>query len=283
MIWRILGRKEIKVVPNMTNPFTPNGSSNSDPHTRSSTASFGFKEVSPEEKTDLVTSVFRRVAKHYDVMNDVMSLGVHRYWKNELITMLRPRPDMHVLDMAGGTGDIAFRFLEACTGFTPPSRMTVCDRNDKMLYEGKRKAINQGILKGLSWVCGDAADIPFEDNTFDAYTISFGLRNVTEIDKALREARRVLKPGGQFFCLEFSKVTSKPLEKLYDFYSFQVIPKMGALVANDKEAYQYLVESIARFPDQQTLADKIKEAGFGQVSWRDMSQGVVAIHSALKG
>ncbi|HBN21957.1 MAG TPA: bifunctional demethylmenaquinone methyltransferase/2-methoxy-6-polyprenyl-1,4-benzoquinol methylase, partial [Holosporales bacterium] len=219
---------------------------------------------------------------HYDVMNDVMSLGIHRHWKNELITMLRPRPDMHLLDMAGGTGDIAFRFLEACTGFTSPSCVTVCDRNDKMLYEGKRKAINQGILKGLSWVCGDAADIPFEDNTFDAYTISFGLRNVTEIDKALQEAHRVLKPGGQFFCLEFSKVTSKPLEKLYDFYSFQVIPKMGALVANDKEAYQYLVESIARFPDQQTLADKIKDAGFGQVSWRNMSQGVVAIHSALK-
>lgn len=266
----------------MTDPFTPNNASHSPSDDASSKASFGFKDVSPEEKTDLVTSVFRRVAQHYDVMNDVMSLGIHRHWKNELIAMLRPRPDMHLLDMAGGTGDIAFRFLEGCTGFTPPSRVTVCDRNDKMLYEGKRKAINQGILKGLSWVCGDAADIPFEDNTFDAYTISFGLRNVTEIDKALQEARRVLKPGGQFFCLEFSKVTSKPLEKLYDFYSFQVIPNMGALVANDKEAYQYLVESIARFPDQQTLADKIKEAGFSQVSWRNMSQGVVAIHSALK-
>ncbi len=266
----------------MTDSFTPEDPASSAFDGSRSTASFGFKEVSPKEKTDLVTSVFRRVAEHYDVMNDVMSLGIHRYWKNELITMLRPRPGMHLLDMAGGTGDIAFRFLEACAGFTPSSFVTVCDRNDKMLYEGKRKAINKGVLKGLSWICGDAAEIPFKDNTFDAYTISFGLRNVTEIDKALREAHRVLKTGGQFFCLEFSKVTSKTLEKLYDFYSFQVIPKMGALVADDKEAYQYLVESIARFPDQQTLADKIKEAGFAQVSWRNLSQGVVAVHSALK-
>ena len=245
-------------------------------------ASFGFQDVSPEEKTSLVTSVFRRVAKSYDVMNDVMSLGVHRHWKNELIEMVRPRADMHLLDMAGGTGDIAFRFLEATSKFMPESRVSVCDMNDKMLAEGKRKAINQGILKNISWTCCDAAQVPFEDNTFDAYTISFGLRNVTEIHKALKEAHRVLKPGGQFFCLEFSKVTSPPLEKLYDFYSFQIIPQLGGLIANDKEAYQYLVESIARFPDQPTLAHMITEAGFQQVTWRDMSQGIVAIHSGLK-
>ena len=245
-------------------------------------ASFGFQDVSPDEKTDLVTSVFRRVAKSYDIMNDVMSLGVHRHWKNELIDMLRPRPDMHLLDMAGGTGDIAFRFLEAASKFSPESRVSVCDMNDKMLAEGKRKAINRGILKNISWTCCDAANIPFDDNTFDAYTISFGLRNVTEIEKALKEAHRVLKPGGQFFCLEFSKVTSAPLEKLYDFYSFQIIPQLGGLIANDKEAYQYLVESIARFPDQQTLADMVTEAGFQQVTWRDMSQGIVSIHSGFK-
>lgn len=248
----------------------------------SSRSSFGFKEVSPEEKTGLVIDVFKRVAKSYDVMNDVMSLGVHRHWKNELIQMLRPRPGMQLLDMAGGTGDIAFRFLEASQKFTPTSQVSVCDLNDKMLAEGKRKAINQGILQNISWTCCDAAAIPFEDNTFDAYTISFGLRNVTEIEKALKEAYRVLKPGGQFLCLEFSKVTPGPLEKLYDFYSFQVIPRMGALIANDKEAYQYLVESIARFPDQQTLAEMITTAGFQQVTWRDLNQGIVAIHSGLK-
>lgn len=245
-------------------------------------ASFGFADVSLDEKTDLVTSVFRRVAKSYDVMNDLMSLGIHRYWKNELISMLRPRPGMQLLDMAGGTGDVAFRFLEACQGFAPTSAVTVCDRNDKMLFEGKRKAINKGILENITWVCGDATDVPFADDSFDAYTISFGLRNVTEIEKALKEARRVLKPGGQFFCLEFSKVTSQPLEKIYEFYSFQVIPKLGALVANDKEAYQYLVESIARFPDQQTLAHMMVAAGFKQVAWRDMNQGIVALHSAIK-
>ena len=246
------------------------------------TSSFGFQEVSPEEKTSLVTSVFRRVAKSYDLMNDVMSLGIHRHWKNELIEMLRPRPGMHLLDMAGGTGDIAFRFLEASKQFTPASRVSVCDMNDQMLAEGKRKAINQGILENISWTCCDAAHIPFEDNSFDAYTISFGLRNVTEIEKALQEAYRVLKPGGQFFCLEFSKVTSEPLEKLYDFYSFQVIPKIGSMIANDKEAYQYLVESIARFPDQETLADMIRDAGFQQVTWRNMNRGIVALHSGLK-
>ncbi len=247
-----------------------------------SKTSFGFKDVSPDEKTDRVTDIFRRVAKSYDVMNDVMSLGVHRYWKNELIQMLRPRSGMHLLDMAGGTGDIAFRFLEASQKFTPASQVNVCDMNDKMLAEGKRKAINQGILENISWTCCDAASIPFADNTFDAYTISFGLRNVTKMEKALKEAYRVLKPGGQFFCLEFSKVTSASLEKLYDFYSFQIIPKMGSLIANDKEAYQYLVESIARFPDQQTLAERVTKAGFQQVTWRDMNQGIVAIHSGLK-
>jgi demethylmenaquinone methyltransferase/2-methoxy-6-polyprenyl-1,4-benzoquinol methylase len=243
---------------------------------------FGFQDVPASQKIDLVSSVFKRVAKSYDLMNDLMSLGIHRLWKKELIQMLRPRPHMHLLDMAGGTGDIAFRFLEACAPFNPSSHVTVCDQNEAMLLEGKRKAINQGILKNIDWVVSDAAVLPFADNTFDAYTISFGLRNVTEIEKALQEAHRVLKPGGQFFCLDFSKVTSEPLEKLYAFYSFQIIPRVGALVAKDKEAYQYLVESIARFPDQSTLAQMIQGAGFDQVTWRNLSQGIVAIHSGIK-
>lgn len=244
--------------------------------------SFGFKTVTKDEKTSLVKDVFSRVASRYDLMNDVMSAGVHRLWKNELIEMIRPRPDMHLIDMAGGTGDIAFRFLNRTKAMTPQSQVTVCDINEQMLFEGKRKAINNGILQNITWNCCDATNTPFPDNTFDAYTISFGLRNVTEIAKAIQEAHRILKPGGQFFCLEFSKVKSNYLAKLYNFYSFEVIPKVGGVIANDKEAYQYLVESIEKFPNQEDLAQMITDAGFSQVSWRNMSKGIVAIHSGTK-
>ncbi len=244
---------------------------------------FGFKNVDTHDKLELVKGVFSRVAKSYDFMNDVMSFGMHRHWKNELIQMLRPRGGMHLLDMAGGTGDIALRFLKSTESFAEKSKVTVCDYNQDMLDEGRRKALNKGIITGIDWVQIDAADLSkFSNDTFDAYTISFGLRNVTEIEKALTEAYRVLKPGGQFFCMEFSKVTSEPLEKLYNFYSFKMIPKMGEVIAKDKEAYDYLVESISRFPNQEVLAAMIKKAGFQSVTWCDLNKGIVAIHSAIK-
>ena len=243
---------------------------------------FGFRDVDAKEKPSLVQSVFSRVAGSYDLMNDVMSFGIHRYWKQELIKLLRPFPGMSLIDMAGGTGDIAFRFLDESASFTPQPSVTICDHNPDMLKEGRRKAINQGRLTNIEWVECDAAKLPFEDNQFDAYTISFGLRNVTEMEKALQEAFRVLKPGGMFFCLEFSKVNHEGLKKLYEFYSFSVIPKLGSLIAKDKQAYEYLVESIARFPDQDSLSMMITKAAFHNVTWRNLTDGIVAIHSAQK-
>jgi demethylmenaquinone methyltransferase/2-methoxy-6-polyprenyl-1,4-benzoquinol methylase len=240
--------------------------------------SFGYQTVTPEEKTELVSDVFKRIAKRYDQMNDLMSFGLHRRWKNELVELLRPYPGMHLLDMAGGTGDVACRFLQASTD----SQVTVCDANEDMLAEGKRRAINRGIVTGLTWVTADAADLPFPDNTFDAYSISFGLRNVTHIDRALAEAQRVLKPGGLFACLEFSKIQSPLMNKMYRLYAFDIIPALGQVVAGDKAAYQYMVESIDKFPDQETLASWITQAGFEKITWRNLSNGVVALHSALK-
>lgn len=243
---------------------------------------FGFKNVSALEKPSLVQSVFSSVAKSYDIMNDIMSMGVHRYWKSEFVKLVQPFPGMKMIDMAGGTGDISFRVLDEAKQFNPPVSITLCDYNQDMLTEGRRKAINQGRLENIDYVNCDAANLPFNDHSFDVYTISFGLRNVTEIEQGLREANRVLKPGGRFYCLEFSKVQSKTIEKLYDFYTFQIIPKMGGLIAKDKAAYQYLVESIARFPEQTILASMISEAGFDHVTWRNMTDGIVAIHSAQK-
>lgn len=244
--------------------------------------SFGFKKVSPQEKTKEVYSVFKRVASRYDLMNDVMSLGIHRLWKQKLIEMIRPRPGMHLLDMAGGTGDIAIRFLNAAKMYSPQAQATVCDRNEAMMVTGRNKAIDAGILHDLDWVCADAAALPFSDQSFDTYSISFGLRNVTNIPSALKEAWRVLKPGGQYFCLEFSKVSNPLLQKAYEEYSFRLIPKLGGWVAQDRDAYQYLVESIARFPDQETLMKMIQTAGFKQTSYVNLSNGIVAIHSGIK-
>lgn len=241
--------------------------------------SFGFKKVSPEEKTHLVQDVFDRVAGKYDLMNDVLSLGIHRLWKAELIKMLRPRPHIHLLDVAGGTGDIALKFLKSCAY---SSNVTVYDANQSMLKAGFNRAIDQGILKGLSWICGDAAVLPFQNNFYDAYSIAFGLRNVTDIEGALKEAYRVLKPGGMFFCLEFSKITLPSLAKLYKFYSFNIIPTLGSLIAKDKDAYQYLVESIEEFYSQEALATLLQKAGFSQVSYQNLSSGIVAIHSGIK-
>ncbi|WP_425407681.1 class I SAM-dependent methyltransferase [Hwanghaeella sp.] len=242
------------------------------------TASFGFKTVSPEEKPSLVQGVFESVAGRYDLMNDLMSGGVHRLWKAALIDRLKPRPSMHLLDVAGGTGDIAFRFLQAGGG-----HVSVCDLTEGMVRVGRDRAIDDGILGNkIDWLVGDAQKLPLADRSVDAYTIAFGLRNVTDIDAALAEARRVLKPGGHFLCLEFSHVVLPVLDDIYDTYSFRVLPALGQAVANDRDSYQYLVESIRRFPEQKTLAAKMADAGLARADWQNLSGGIAAIHSGWR-
>lgn len=238
---------------------------------------FGFRKVAADEKADLVRGVFERVARRYDLMNDAMSGGVHRLWKREMVEWLKPQPGMTVIDVAGGTGDIARRFRDAGGG-----PVTVCDINESMLRVGRDKAIDRGLLAGIDWVVGDAEALPFPDCSVGAYTIAFGLRNVTHIDRALAEARRVLRPGGRFFCLEFSHVTIPWLERLYDRYSFGVLPALGAVVAQDRESYQYLVESIRRFPPQEKLTGMMAGAGLELVAYRNLSGGIAAIHSGWR-
>lgn len=242
----------------------------------SGTTHFGFRTVAEGEKEGLVREVFDAVAPKYDLMNDLMSAGVHRLWKAAMIDMLGPRPGEAILDMAGGTGDIAFRLLERVGIEGPP--VTVSDINASMLSVGRDRAIDRGKLTGLSWCCTNAEILPYGDMTFDAYTIAFGLRNVTHIDTALAEARRVLKPGGRFLCLEFSKVIVPVLDKLYDAYSFSVLPWLGQFVAGDREAYKYLAESIRRFPDQNALAERMNTAGLTHVKVRNLSGGIAALH-----
>ncbi|TWI37025.1 bifunctional demethylmenaquinone methyltransferase/2-methoxy-6-polyprenyl-1,4-benzoquinol methylase UbiE [Paracoccus sulfuroxidans] len=239
---------------------------------------FGFKTVAEEDKAGLVHGVFSSVASRYDVMNDVMSVGIHRLWKTALMDWLAPRDGQHLLDVAGGTGDIAFRFLERAPG----ARVTVCDMTESMLVEGRKRAEAQDRPDRLSWVTGDAMALPFPDNSFDRYTISFGIRNVTRIPDALAEAYRVLRPGGRLVVLEFSQLPVPMMQWLYDRYSFNVIPAMGQVVAGDRDSYQYLVESIRKFPDQETFCDMIRDAGFGRVQWRNLSMGIAALHSGWK-
>lgn len=261
------------------------------------TTHFGFKQVGEEEKSTLVRGVFNSVASRYDLMNDLMSAGLHRLWKREMVSWLNPSPQMRVLDVAGGTGDIAFRIQDrmflassAKQGQSPtqpsPARgegnIIIADINRQMLGEGRNRALDQNRTAQLEWVCADAEALPFTDQYFDAYTIAFGIRNVTHIDRALSEAFRVLKPGGRFLCLEFSAVNNEALAKLYGAYSFSIIPKVGKWVTGDEDAYRYLVESIRRFPNQQAFADMIRQAGFGNVQFRTMTAGVVALHSARK-
>ena len=241
------------------------------------TTHFGFKSVPEEEKSSLVRGVFDSVASRYDLMNDLMSAGLHRLWKNDMVGWLAPRDGMHILDVAGGTGDIAFRMLARAK-----CHVTVCDINQHMLEEGRNRAIDHNILTGIDWVCGNAEALPLPDNHVDAYTIAFGIRNVTHIDTALKEAFRVLKPGGRFMCLEFSHIPNDLLQKLYDAYSFNVIPRIGHVVTGDADSYQYLVESIRQFPKQDVFADMIRAAGFGNVQYRNLTRGVVAIHSGRK-
>lgn len=240
---------------------------------------FGEKQVTAEEKTSLVRGVFDSVAPKYDLMNDLMSAGLHRKWKNHLIRMIRPRPGMKCLDVAGGTGDIAFRLRKKAG---PGIDVTVFDLNKEMLSVGRARAIDRGWLNDFEWVTGNAESLPFPDNSFDLYTIAFGLRNITRIDTALQEAYRVLKPGGRFFCMEFSRVQDPFLARLYDAYSYNVIPKIGQAVTKDRDSYQYLVESIRKFPPQKELVRRMRVAGFSRSAYSNLNFGVVAIHQGLK-
>jgi demethylmenaquinone methyltransferase/2-methoxy-6-polyprenyl-1,4-benzoquinol methylase len=237
---------------------------------------FGDRAVDPAEKTSLVRGVFSSVATSYDVMNDFMSLGIHRLWKNLFISRVNLRNSESILDVAGGTGDIAQRLITQA----PAAKVTVCDLNQQMIEVGRDRALDKGMLS-LDWAVGNAQALPFPGASFDAYTIAFGLRNVTEIDTALAEAYRVLKRGGRFFCLEFSKVPA-PLAPAYDLYSRHVIPFLGEKIAQDRGSYEYLVESIRRFPSQTELASRIAAAGFGLVKVENLSAGIAAIHSGYK-
>jgi len=251
--------------------------------TERESADFGFERVSLDEKQGRVDSVFHSVARRYDVMNDLMSAGLHRAWKAQLVSMLRPpkgRPFAH-LDVAGGTGDVAFRVLAAGG---PKTRVTVLDINESMLRVGAERAKDkvEGASERIAFVTGNAENLPLPDAAFDAYTIAFGIRNVPRIETALAEARRVLKPGGRFLCLEFSAVDIPLLDRIYDAYSFHVIPRIGARVAGDAESYRYLVESIRKFPTRGAFSGMIERAGFRHVTDRPLSGGIVAIHSGWK-
>ena len=243
------------------------------------TTHFGFQTVDEDQKAGMVHGVFTRVASKYDIMNDLMSMGIHRVWKDAMMDWLAPRPGQYLLDVAGGTGDVAFRFLNRAG---EGARATVLDMTASMLEEGRKRAEAERMAERLDWVVGDAMALPFPDNTFDVYTISFGIRNVTRIPDALAEAHRVLKPGGRLMVLEFSQLPNPMMQKAYDLYSFNVIPVMGQIVANDRDSYQYLVESIRKFPDQETFAAMIRQAGFGQVKYRNLTMGIAALHSGWK-
>jgi demethylmenaquinone methyltransferase/2-methoxy-6-polyprenyl-1,4-benzoquinol methylase len=241
------------------------------------TTHFGFRTVAKTEKAGLVRDVFDSVASRYDLMNDLMSGGVHRLWKRAFLDWLRPRPWMTLLDVGGGTGDIAFGFKKRGGG-----PVMVCDINAEMLSVGRDRSIDRGMLDRIAWVCGNAERLPVADRSADAYTIAFCLRNVTDIPAALADAYRVLKPGGRFLCLEFSQVVIPGLRAAYDAYSFNALPRIGGMVTGNADAYRYLVESIRRFPPQDALAAMIAEAGFEQVEVRNLSGGIAAMHSAWR-
>ena len=241
---------------------------------------FGFKKVDYKQKRSLIEEVFSSIAPKYDIMNDLMSFGIHRLWKDEFCRQI-PNLNSSILDVATGTGDIAFRLVKEARNRGMNLRIILSDANHEMLKNAKNKAIDSNLL-GLDYICCDAEKLPFPDNSFDYYTIAFGIRNVPKIDVALREAYRVLKPTGKFLCLEFSKIENEYLKQFYDFYSFNVIPKIGQLVTNNKEAYQYLAESIDLFADQDNFRNMIKIAGFAKVKYQNLTFGVAAIHSAYK-
>ena len=242
------------------------------------TTHFGFETVPEAEKARKVQNVFTSVASKYDIMNDVMSVGIHRIWKEAMMDWLAPRHGQKLLDVAGGTGDISFKFLKR----SGSGHATVLDITENMLIEGRKRAETDQILDRLDWIVGDAMFLPFADNSFDVYTISFGIRNVTQPQEALNEAFRVLRPGGRLMVLEFSQIPVPLAQKAYDLYSFNVIPTMGKLIANDRSSYQYLVESIRKFPDQETFISMLQQAGFENTGYRNLSLGIAALHSGWK-
>ena len=246
--------------------------------TDNQTTHFGFETVPEGDKVGLVQGVFSSVASKYDVMNDAMSLGIHRIWKEAMMDWLAPRSGQKLLDVAGGTGDISFRFLKrAKVGYA-----IVLDITEPMLIEGRKRAEAAQMDASLDWIVGDAMALPFEDNTFDVYTISFGIRNVTRPQEALNEAYRVLKPGGRLMVLEFSHIPNDMLQKMYDLYSFNAIPAMGKIITGDRDSYQYLVESIRNFPDQETFIEMVRTAGFENAKYRNLSLGIACLHSGWK-
>jgi ubiquinone/menaquinone biosynthesis methyltransferase len=249
------------------------------------TTDFGFKKVKIEEKSHLVKQVFDNVATSYDIMNDFMSGGMHRVWKDKMVKNIdfSDKSKIYkILDVAGGTGDIAFRILKKARENNIQTTIEVADINQEMLDVGKSRAVDNNLISGLQFTCANGEELPYENDRFDYYTIAFGIRNFTNIDKGLAEAYRVLKPGGKFICLEFSQVNNLILSKLYDLYSFNVIPKLGKLVARDEASYQYLVESIRKFPHQEKFKKMIQDAGFKNATYQNLSFGAVAIHSAYK-
>ena len=246
--------------------------------TAEQTTHFGFETVPEAEKAGKVQNVFTSVASKYDIMNDIMSVDIHRIWKEAMMDWLAPRPGQRLLDVAGGTGDISFKFLKRAGS----GHATVLDITENMLIEGRKRAETDQILDSLDWIVGDAMSLPFADNSFDVYTISFGIRNVTQPQEALNEAFRILRPGGRLMVLEFSQIPVPLAQKAYDLYSFNVIPTMGKLITNDRSSYQYLVESIRKFPDQETFLSMVHHAGFKNTGYRNLSLGIAALHSGWK-
>lgn len=245
---------------------------------------FGFQNVDENKKSSMVKDVFNSVASKYDIMNDFMSGGLHRIWKDKMIKEIKfsPNQSYKTLDVAGGTGDIAFRILKKARSENIKINIEVADINEEMLKVGQDRAVDKNLFADLNFKVCDGEKLPYEDNSFDYYTIAFGIRNFTNIQNGLNEAFRVLKSGGRFFCLEFSQVNVLPLAKIYDFYSFKAIPKIGKIVANDEASYQYLVESIRKFPNQENFKKMIEKAGFKNVSYQSLNFGVVAIHTGTK-
>lgn len=243
---------------------------------------FGFKEVQYEEKQKLVHDVFESVANKYDIMNDLMSFGLHRLWKKHMLSLINISEGSHLLDLAAGSGDISFAFLNKATKKNKDAKCTITDINEYMLDVAKDRIVDEGVKGDINFKIVNAENIPFPDNNFDFCTIAFGIRNVTNIPKALKEIYRTLKPGGKFICLEFSHLDNKIMQKIYDEYSFRAIPKIGKMVTGDKDSYQYLVESIRKFPSAENFKSMLEEAGFTNASFEKLTHGVVAIHTGWK-